>query len=83
MVAGREKKPIHDVTAIKWASRLFDPAIAISIGISNRSNYDFFPTIGSEHVFKVRRAKSPSFPSMILVSSDRCSKLTAFDKRRI
>ena len=44
MVAGRERKPIPDVTAIKWASRLFDPAIAISTGISNRSNYDFFPT---------------------------------------
>jgi hypothetical protein len=83
MVAERERKPIHDVTAIKWASRLFDPAIAISIGISNRSNYDFSPTLGSEHVFKVRRAKSPNSASMILVSSDRCSKLTAVDKRKI
>ena len=83
MVVERERKPIHDVTAIKWASRLFDPAIAISVRLSHRSNYDFFLTLGSEHVFKVRRVKSPSFPSMILVSSDRCSNLTAADKKRI
>ena len=83
MVAESERKPIHDVTAIKWASRLFDPAIAISIGVSNRPNYEFFPTLGSKHVFKVRRAKSPNSPSMILVSSDRCSELTAVDKKRV
>ena len=83
MVVERERKPIHDVTAIKWASRLFDPAIAISVRLSHRSNYDFFLTLGSEHFFKVRRVKSTNSPSIILVNSDRCSKLTAIDKRRI
>jgi hypothetical protein len=43
----RGRKPIPYITAIEWAYRLFDPTNAISIGISNPSNYDFLPTLGS------------------------------------